>query len=168
MKNQLTRTLLSALLILGLFQSCKKENNPQHFIKFKVDGEWITWTKAAYLLEETGTDLYYLTVVGRSADLDNVFIVGVEVSGTLQPGTYDSQNDGLEFSYATGAAAGGAATKMYYSQPGGGRPAPHFIVNITSVSENEIRGNFTGDYLAADDGAVIEFTEGEFVAKTDE
>ena len=50
------------------------------------------------------------------------------------------------------------------SEPSPGRPDPLYVVTITSITDKEIKGTFTGNYITSieDDTKVLEITEGEF------
>lgn len=164
------RTILAAVLASCLFLSCNKEKDTEYFIRFKVNGEWVYFAKAGFVIEDAsnpGTE--YISIAGRSKDLQTVFLIGAEMPADPQPGTYDTENDGLEFGYATNAGPGGSNETIYYTMyPVAGKPNPHFIMHITSISETEIRGNFTGNYLADEDENFVEVTEGEFVVRIEE
>jgi hypothetical protein len=165
MKNQFTSTLLTTLLISSFFLSCTKEKDAGYLIRIKRNGEWATFTKAGFIIEATSNpDLYYLTVAGRSTDMKEIFILGVEVPANPQPGTFDTENNKVEFGYGINGTPG-----IYYTMwPVTSKPNPNYTLTITSISENEVRGYFTGNYLADEDENFIEVTEGEFVAKKTE
>lgn len=163
------RTLFSALLAGFLFISCNKDKPAEYFIKFKVGDEYIKFTKAGFSYGPTGDpDIYYVSIAGRSENKKDIFIVGVNLPSDPQPGTYDSENDLLEIGYGINAGANDGDTEYYTMYPVTGRPNPHFILTITSRTETEIRGSFTGNYLADEEENFIEVTEGEFVAKLTE
>jgi hypothetical protein len=166
MKNQLIRTALFSAAIFTLFLSCGKEKQAEYFIKFNVDGEQIEFKKAGFVVEPASDpDKIYIVIGGRSADNKDIFMVDVEVPKELQPATYDSETDVLVFSYGVS----GAPSRYYSMYPFNGQPDPHFILTITSITETEIRGHFTGNYLADEYGNYsIVVPDGEFVAKLNE
>lgn len=159
------RILVAALLIPGLFQSCTKEKETTYDIKIKRNGEWKTFTRAGFIIEQTGDpNKIYLSVAGRSQDLKEIFILGVEVPVDPQPGTFNTENDMVELGYGFNGSPA-----MYYTMwPVASKPLPNFTLTITSISDTEVRGHFTGNYLADEEENFIEVTEGEFVAKKTE
>lgn len=162
MKNQLIRTVLSAVVISALFLSCGKEKEADYFIRFKVDGQTIEFKKAGFVVEQSADpDKIYIIIGARSTDLKSIFTVDVEVPKELAPGTYDSENDMLALGYGVNGSP-----SMYYTMwPVSTDPDPHYVLTVTSISETEIRGHFTGNFLADEDGNIAALTEGEFVAK---
>lgn len=165
MKNQLIRTVLVTVAIFTLFLSCGKEKQAEYYIKFKVDGKEVEFLKAGFVVEPASDpDKIYIVIGARSKDQKDIFMVDVEVPKEPQPATYDSENDVLIFSYGIS----GTPSKYYSMYPVGGQPDPHFMLTITSITETEIRGHFTGNHLADEDGNSIVVPEGEFVAKLSE
>src|SRR5262245_43201530 len=142
MKNQLIRTVSMALVAAVVFLSCGKDKPTEYFIKFKVDGAEVKFQKAGFVVQQSmDPDKIYIVVAGRSDDQQNIFTVDVEVPKELAPGTYDSENDMLEFGYGVN----GTPNRYYAMYPVTGQPNPHFTLTITSISETEIRGHFTGN-----------------------
>lgn len=172
MKNQLIRTLLAAVVFSSLFLSCSKEKPAEYFIKFKVDGEEVEFKKAHFIVQPASDpDKIYIIIAGRSTDMKEVFIVDVEVPKEPGPATFDSETDMLEFGYGINGTPGTPPipARYYTMWPISGEPDPHFTLTITAISETEIRGHFTGTYLATEDGTnTIAVPEGSFVAKLQE
>jgi len=164
------RTILAAVLASCLFMSCNKEKEARYFIRFKVNGEWVYFTSAGFLIQDSGNpDTRYISIAGRSKDLQTVFLIGGEMPADPQPGTYDTENDALEFGYATEAGPNNNNETVYYTMyPVAGKPNPHFVLHVTSMTETEIRGNFTGNYLADEEENFVDVTEGEFVVRIEE
>ncbi|MBL7697776.1 MAG: hypothetical protein JNK79_06440 [Chitinophagaceae bacterium] len=160
--------LLPAIVIPALFLSCKKntytETQSDFYLKFKLNGKWVTWTKvlgelAPYLADESKTDL---SVTGQSDDNKAVLDISVQVDGeAINAGSYSSDDYRLPIIYAKG---GGDNTDSYTLGSVDGRDRSRYIVTITSITENTITGTFTGNYLESEfqENTSVEITEGQF------
>jgi hypothetical protein len=163
MKNGVL-TLLTALLFL---MGCKKDNNdPDYYVKLKINGNWVTWKTVA---GELGPDFANATKTdfGVTANDDastQVFDLTIQVDGpNFNTGTYvsDNLNYWVVISYVSGANT--ANMKYYDIQDASNRPASKYTINVTSITDTELRGTFTGNYLLNyTDDETIDITEGEF------
>lgn len=160
--------LLLAIVIFALFCSCKKntytEIQSDFYLKFKLNGKWVTWTKvlgelAPYVADKSKTDL---SVTGQSDDNKAVLDISVQVDGSaINTGSYSSDDYRLPIIYANG---GGDNTDSYTLGSVDGRDRSHYVVTITSITENTITGTFSGNYLESEynENASVEITEGQF------
>lgn len=165
MKNGVL-TLLVALLFLA---GCKKDNNdPDYYVKLKINGNWVTWKTVA---GELGPDLgnSAKTDFGVTANddaLTQVFDLTIQVDGpNFNTGTYvsDNLNYWVVISYVSGANT--ANMKFYDIEDATNRPSSKYTINVTSITDKELRGTFTGNYLTNIDDETIDITEGEFKVK---
>lgn len=168
MKRNLLPLLAIAFLSLMFFSCRKNGDDPSYFIKVNVDGTWVTY-EGAYC--ELGPDLGdpSLTDLVVNGGDDNVLIsLAVQsTTGSINTGTYNTA----------------AVSPPYYmlidywkilpndiqvfdaTGPGTGND-PYFTLTITSITDTEIRGNFTGNYLYnSTEDESINITGGEFVAQ---
>lgn len=164
MQTTLARTVISVIVVSFLFVNCKKSNDSAYFVKFKVDGNWITWNKA---VGEIGPDLAddsytNFGLTATSDDEKNMLDISLQVADTEMPtGTYSSDNYTIFFFYLTNINSANA--EHYREEAVNGRPDPHFTITLTSVTDDKIRGTFTGNYLVEmNSGEIVEITEGEF------
>lgn len=162
---------LKLLLLLTAisFFSCKKKSDNDYFVKLKINGNWVTWKT---VVGELGPDLADAskTDLGVTANDDagkDVFDLSIQIDGNnFTTGSYDSDNGNywVIVSYAKNAAA---ANSQYFDISSvGGQPDSKYIVNITSITDTEIRGTFSGNYLSefiSDD--MLNLTEGEFFVR---
>ncbi|HEU0110878.1 MAG TPA: hypothetical protein VFQ73_08385 [Flavisolibacter sp.] len=164
MKKQLLAVLA---LFLLLFSSCKKENDEsKYYLKFKKDGTWITWKNALGelgpdLMDETKTNL---GISARDEAMKDAFDISLQVDGSnLTTGTYSSDMYFMPILYLDNTTTN-SMLGYHNSEPSPGRPDPLYVVTITSITDKEIKGTFTGNYITSieDDTKVLEITEGEF------
>ena len=165
MKNGVL-TLLIALLFLA---GCKKDNNdPDYYVKLKVNGNWVTWKTVA---GELGPDLANSakTDFGITANddaLQTILDISIQVDGAnFNPGTYSSDNLNywVVVNYMTNANT--ANMKLYGIGDVTGRPVSKYVINVTSITSTELKGTFTGNYLTNIDDETVDITEGEFKVK---
>lgn len=161
-------TLLIALLFLA---GCKKDNNddPDYYVKLKINGNWVTWKTVA---GELGPDLANAAktdfgVTANDDGLTQVFDLTIQVDGpNFTTGTYTSDNTNywVFISHVTGANT--SNMKFYSIEDAANRPSSKYTVNVTSITATELRGTFTGNYLYnSTDDQTIDITEGEFKVK---
>lgn len=169
MRFKRTRAIMFLLTVLA-FISCKKDSsgtnsNTDYYVKFKMNGNWVTWKTVA---GELGPDLADAskTDFGVTANDDaqkNVLDLSVQVDGsTFNTGSYDSDNGNywVVISFLKDA---NTATMKYYDLSG---TSSKYIVNVTSITSTELRGTFTGNYLYDNfDQESLPITEGEFFVK---
>jgi uncharacterized protein (UPF0333 family) len=160
---------LLLLLTAISFFSCKKNSDSNYYVKLKINGTWVTWKTA---LGELGPDLADAskTDLGVTANDDagkDVFDLSIQIDGSnFTTGSYDSNNPNywVIVSYAKNAAA---ANSQYFDISSvTGQPDSRYIVNITSITDKELRGTFSGNYLSefiSED--MLNVTEGEFVVR---
>jgi hypothetical protein len=164
-------TSLKLLLLLTAisFFSCSKKSGNDYYVKLKINGNWVTWKTVA---GELGPDFANaaktdLGVTGNDDAGKDIFDLSIQIDGpNFTTGSYDSDNSNywVIVSYAKNAAA---ANSQYFDISSvNGQPDSKYIVNITSITDKEIRGTFTGNYLSefiTDD--MLNLTEGEFFVR---
>jgi hypothetical protein len=169
MRFKRTKATIFLLAILA-FVSCKKDSSDSnvssdYYVKFKMNGNWVTWKTA---VGELGPDLADATKTdfGVTANDDaqkNILDISVQVDGSnFNTGSYDSDNGNywVVMSFLKDA---NTATMKYYDLSGS---SSKYIVNVTSITSTELRGTFTGNYLYDDfDQESLPITEGEFFVK---
>jgi hypothetical protein len=160
--------LLLLLMVISFF-SCKKKSDNDYFVKLKINGTWVTWKTVA---GELGPDLADpsktdLGVTGNDDAMKDVFDLSIQIDGSnFTTGSYDSDNGNywVIVSYAKNA---GAANSQYFDISSvSGQPDSKYIVNITSITDKDIRGTFSGNYLSefiSDE--MLNLTEGEFFVR---
>ncbi len=93
MKKFTFPSLLFIAFIL-LFTSCKKDSTDSNssYVKFKKNGEWITYKAVGELGPDLGdASLTDLGVTGYSDDQKNSFDITIQIDGTaFNTGTYSS------------------------------------------------------------------------------
>jgi hypothetical protein len=160
--------LLTLLLPILFLISCGKDDD-DYFVKLKINGNWVTWKTVA---GELGPDLATpsktdLGVTANDDALSQVFDISIQVDGPdFNTGTYvsDNLNYWVVIDYVSGANT--SNMKFYNISDAPTGPGSLYTVNITSITDTELRGTFTGNYLYnhADDES-IQITEGEFKVK---
>jgi hypothetical protein len=168
MRKSILTGLILVLASLVLV-SCKKDdtpdNNTSYYVKVKKDGTWLTWT--GFAKGEMGPDgfdasLVDLGVTGVSDDGSERLDLTLQKTGTsFDPGTYDSDIDAVvttSIHYMTGLTTAPESFRIMDD----GTNHSRYITNITSITPTAIEGTFTGNFLMAFDGTLLNITEGEF------
>ena len=159
------------LIAIWSFCSCKKDSsgNSDYYVKFKLNGNWVTWKT---VVGELGPDLADPTktdfgVTANDDAMQSVLDISIQVDGSnFTTGAYDSDNGSywVVMSYVTGANT--ANMKHFDNSDANGRPSSKYTINVTSITDKELRGTFTGNYLYDDfDQETVDITDGEFVVK---
>jgi hypothetical protein len=168
----LARGFFLLLLTAALFSSCKKESssnssNNTHYVKFKVKGNWVTWNKVFARIitgsgspSESGFELLSQSQAGTEK-----LNMGITVEGSnFTSKIYSPDNSFMAVSYIKNAG-----TPNFETYTGGGflgGSDTRYEITITSITDEEVKGKFSGSYLrnASDDEDLLEITEGEFAA----
>jgi hypothetical protein len=165
---------LKTILLFAIlsFFSCKKNsdsNNTDYYVKLRINGNWVTWKT---VVGEIGPDLADATktdfgVTANDNSNTDVFDISVQVDGhNFTTGTYDSDNGNywVDISYAK--AVGTGNSKYYMINDKAGLAPSRYLVTVTSITDKELRGTFTGNYLYDDfDDETLNVTDGEFFVK---
>jgi hypothetical protein len=173
MKKLLLYSSLLMLMISGV--SCKKDSDdtPDYYFKFKLDGNWVTYKTVA---GEFGPDLgdptlTDLVVTAWSDDQKDIFSMSIQVDGpNLPTGSYDSDNSAYWATMDWMNHANTADMRSFGIEDEPTMAPSKYTFKITSITDKELRGTFTGNYLYDPWGndpndAVRHVTEGEFVTK---
>ena len=162
---------LVVLLVFFSFFSCKKNSTGTdgYYVKLKINGNWVTWKTVA---GELGPDFANpaktdLGVTGNDDAMKDVFDISIQIDGSnFTTGSYvsDNVNYTVFISYAKDA---GAANSHFYDIANiSNQPDSKYTVNVTSITNTELRGTFTGNYLSefiTDE--TLNLTEGEFFVR---
>jgi hypothetical protein len=163
-----TTRLLLVLLLSATFISCKKDKNdgPAYYVKLKINGNWVTWKTAA---GELGPDLSDGTktdfgITANDDNLQDIFDITIQVDGSsFTTGTYSSDNPSY-LTYVSYAKQVTSSSSYYDIETGDGLPESKYTIHVTSITDNELRGSFAGNYLYDGFGEQsLQVTEGEFV-----
>lgn len=175
MKKFTFSSLLLVALIL-LFASCKKDpaDSNSSYVKFKKNGEWITYKAVG----ELGPDLFTasltdLGVTGYSDDQKNSFDITIQIDvTTFNAGTYSSDQYPDVYMLIDYSENPDPSTIKYYEIDDAlNMPPSKYTVIISSITSTTIKGTFTGNYLYDSsydddaDGGIVKITEGEFQVK---
>ena len=169
------KSLLFPLLIVFVFTTgligCKKDSNKdtpgtEYYLKFKKNGNWITWKNA---LCELGTDLDDNTKTdfgfqGTSDDNAESFGISFQVEAASIPqSTYNSDDYFMPVDYTISQNN----HTTWYSAHTSGEPASSYSVTLSAINSTTIKGSFTGNFLVNDDddSDKLNITEGEFFLK---
>ena len=142
-------TSLYLLILCSLcfsISSCKKDSTKEtddsaYYLKFKMNGDWITWKDG---LAELGPDLD-----------DNTKTIG--------QGTYSSDDYFMPIDYTMGTGN----NMKWYSMQTHTTPYSFYTITLNTVTSSVIKGSFTGNFLVndLDENDKIAITEGEFLLK---
>jgi hypothetical protein len=162
---------LKTIVLLAAFSffSCKKNSDNNYYVKLKINGTWVTWK---VVVGELGPDLANsaktdLGVTANDDAMKDVFDISIQVDGSnFTTGSYDSDNSNYWVIVSYAKDAGSAGSKYFDIEDDSNRPPSRYIVNVTSITDKELRGSFTGNYLHDYfDDESLDITEGEFFVK---
>jgi hypothetical protein len=165
MKNNIL-LILAATLSIG-FSSCSKSNSSSSsYLKAKINGNWVTFNAA---LSDLGEDLGDPSKIDLGVSATNsagteLLDFAIQSDNQIGVGTYASDDSRywVTMSYSKNI---NTDPIDYELEDVSNRPSSKYTITITSITDKEIRGTFTGNYLSefiTED--VQEVTEGEFVA----
>jgi hypothetical protein len=166
------RIIFSAAFCILVITSCKKSsssNGSAYYVKFKANDSSITWSK--YVVAEIVPDLSDTTMIdfdlaSGSNNQDTTFSLDIDVHGkTLPTGTYTSTDNTIYMYVEYNLDNNSSNVLDFEVEDANGMAASTFTITITSVTANEIRGTFTGNYLTnPPSGNTVSITDGEFFA----
>jgi len=165
MKNYLKP--IFAVAIIFSFLSCRKTNSDStFFLKAKIDEKWVSYSDAHFFINPDPSDPNKIDLLVYAGNyLDNINIA-MQSSAPITAGEFTTSDSLSSYHmYINLFKDNGQYIQTYGSSTSGASDQPHYVLTITSYSENEIRGTITGNYLYdSHDGVPINFTEGEFIA----
>lgn len=165
-------TSLYLLIFCSLYfsiSSCKKDpvnNDPEYYVKFKMNGSWITWKDG---LAELGPDLIDNTktnfsFVSNSPDDSQLFSISFQVDDPdISQGSYSSDEYFMPIDYSTGSGS----NMKWYSMQINQMPYSFYTVTLSDITDITVKGHFTGDFLVntSDKTDKVSITEGSFFLK---
>lgn len=164
-------SVLSLIAIVLLLNSCKKDSAGGYYVKVKKNGSWVEYpVTAGEFGPDLGTPTYTnLGVRGQTADSKEIFDLIIQVRSTTFPtGTYASDNPNYDVRIDL-MVQSGTSVNYYDITDAPSQPACKFTVSISSITDTELTGSFTGNYLYNDFATVgdglLPFTEGQFHVK---
>lgn len=174
MKKIFTNFLLLAFFIIAIV-SCKKNspNNGKYYVTFKVNDTLINWTKYIFVdigPDQADTSQLTLDFNSTSNNMDTAFFIDLTIGGkTIPASTYIySHNYNDTVLYTDYNLGNNDPTKPDFDiEDVGGMPPPTFSLTITSITSTEVKGTFTGNYLASyasGPPVTLSITDGEFYA----
>lgn len=161
--------LLTIAMIGLLAAGCKKDGGQKaknYYIKYKANGNQFNWIDVFGDLGPHITDANKTVFGLKSWDNDEVdaFDIFLTVDGvnSITTGTYTFPTHAFVIDYKLYA---NTPSQMKYGlNQVAGMAAPQFSITFTSITPDEIKGTFTGNYLArSGTDEIIEITEGDFV-----
>lgn len=165
MKTILFRISAALILIIVLLSSCKKESSGNYYVKFKMNGNWITWKSVmGEIYTEPGSAKSDFDFTSHNDASSETFGIAIQIdAASFATGTYTPDNSFSDVVYTKKTSA--SDFEMYTGGGIMGGGDTRYEVTITSITSKEVKGHFTGTYLrnASDDTDLLAITEGEFV-----
>jgi hypothetical protein len=170
MKLTTINRIAFTLLVSAFLFSCKKESSdeatPSYYVKFKMEGNWVTWQK---VVGELGPDLADNSKINFGLTANNntqteVLDISLQLDGnTINPGTYNSDDHFLPVMYMKNANT--ANMEGYTLGSIDGQADSRYELTLTSITDKTIKGTFKGNHLVSimADDEMVHITEGEFV-----
>jgi hypothetical protein len=164
MKNY--AVILSLALVSILFGSCKKSSPGEvYYFKTKIEGNWVTFGDAKFSLTVNPSDNSLTDLQITAGTETNNFSIFASSSANYAAGTYNTGSTSPYVMQVSLFKEENNYLKVFGSVGPGTGTDPYYIVTITSITESEIRGTITGNFLYNSyDVESINVTEGEFVA----
>jgi hypothetical protein len=174
MKKILTNFFLATFFIIAI-TSCKKNStsNGKYYVTFKVNDTLIKWTNHIFVdigPDQADTSQITLDFNSTSNNMDTAFFIDLTIGGKKIPAaTYTySYNFNDTVLYTDYNLGNNDPNKPDYDiEEVGGMPPPTFLLTITSITATEVKGTFTGNYLASYASGLpvtLSITDGEFYA----
>jgi hypothetical protein len=168
MFTRFTRMAIAVLVVSFLFIGCSKKTDSKYFVRFKLNGNWVTMKN---VLGEIGPDLadpdlLDFGINGNSEDHKEIFDISLQTgSDHFEVGkVYNSEDWFMPVGYTTDV--NGNDMQSYDNFNGkDGMDFPYFTLTFTVITDKEVKGTFTGNYLYDYfDEELVTVTEGEFYA----
>ena len=164
--------------IVGIFFSCKKgDDNGNYYMSCDIDGVSKTFNMGLFCHPEWGSGNKAVTINGLTSFSSNTASMGWVITNlpskdSIIPGVYNDTSTKFEVlaSYVSDQSTSGdyeAGTSEYAeTQRDGVTIINHFVVEITSLTNQSARGKFSGDFYFNGDthGKKITVTNGSFYA----
>lgn len=157
---------LAFIGIVSIFAtSCiKKNNDPEKFLKVKIDGNWVTYEQTLADISPNMTDPQKMDLTIYAGQPDNYISVGLRNIPEIAEGSYTTGNGGYTLFVSARQTESGTTSDYHSSFYFGPDPVPSYTLNITSLSNTEIRGTITGNFLPhMSEDEKLMLTEAEFV-----
>lgn len=159
---------IALVALLGiLLTACKKNSDggSDYYFKMKVNGNWVTYDQAECELGPDLGDPSLMDFVVNGGNQNEIMSIAVQSSAAIVPGSYNTASVSTYTMLADYWKINGSDIQVFDHYGPGTGTDPLYTLNITSITETEIRGNFTGNYLYnSSEDETINITEGEFVA----
>ncbi|MFT3701978.1 MAG: hypothetical protein QM802_06400 [Agriterribacter sp.] len=159
--------IVIGLLIVAVV-ACKKESNnntsgSDYYLKFKKNDSWVTWKNALSYLDPNANDNTKTNFSFQGANNDNSegFGISFDVNGSsINEGSYNSDTYSMTADYTILQSN----TTTTYSMKTYSVNSSSYSVTLDSITENTIKGTFTGNFLVNkdDDSDTLKISEGEF------
>lgn len=123
--------------------ACKKDKDDSKHLTAQIDGKTMTFNESASVEADINSGVYYIYIEGRRDESSTPYLtVSIRSSKLLTTGTYTdtSRNVTVSAAFSDGTNA--------YSTPGlvtDGIPYNHFVLHVTALDNNTMRGDFSGD-----------------------
>ncbi len=173
MRRILIPVCLAAIFIF-VISSCKKSSPAsKYYISFKVNDTLITWKGHIFVLvgpDLTDTSQVSFSLNSTSSNSDTAYFIDLTIRGKSIPAiTYDYSYTYNDTTLYTDYNLGNNDPNKpdYDIESVSGLPSPAFSMTITSLSKTEVKGTFTGNYLASyasGPPVIVSITNGEFYA----
>jgi len=166
MKNYFVPIFLIA--VASNFLSCKKTNvDSTFFLKAKIDEKWVNYNDAHFFINTDPSDPGKTNILIYAGSYLNNIDISMQSSSGISAGEFNTSDSLSSYRlFINLFKNNGQFIQTFGSSTPGTNAQPYYTFTITSYNENEIRGTITGNYLYdAHDGAAINLTEGEFVAR---
>jgi hypothetical protein len=158
------------LLFFTLF-SCQKKDGviiPTYEVVFKKDGNPQSFAPYYSTIQPNGTmpNKTNFMFVAKSADKKHEFAITIQVEGNFKVGTYESGNNNYSVIADYFQNVGEQIERDFTIDHSPSMPMCSFIVTITSIDNNSIKGTFSGNYLYDSNyNEIIAISEGSFTVK---
>src|SRR5688572_4095949 len=150
MYTRFTRTAIAVFVVSLLFFSCKKSSDSKYYVKFKLNGNWVTMKN---VLGEIGPDLadpdlLDFGLTANSEDQKEIFDISLQTGADFfETGkVYNSEDWFMPVGYSKDISS---TSTVYYDNHNGkdGMDFPYYTITFTVITDKEVKGTFTGNYL---------------------
>jgi hypothetical protein len=161
------KSYFTLLVIAVTLLSCKKSADvPANWLKANVNGQWVTYNDAKFSASPDQSNPSQTNLTISAGDQLNSINITVQSNAEIAAGNTFTTDGSSDYQMQINLYQDDGTRKTYGTTGPGTSENPYYVVNIKSVTDNEITGNIVGNYLYSPEYDLsANLTVGEFVAR---
>lgn len=158
--------ILASIFLVFLISCTKQSDDARYYLKLKINDSWLTWQGTAGLayINRCAPAFMDLSIQGSDENHKDLFELRINVyDKTINPGVYTSDNSTYMVVVDYYKDLNTVNQQFFFNNDAPALSTSKFTVNLISITENEVAGNFKGNYLFDKyTGELLSLTEGQF------